>query len=167
MTNALKETLTSIFGYTIAGIFTVGAFRIALDIALKQRELKTRITIILATTAITLIAIYAITAKIGFRTAHAETMQYSGNTKKLNDETAAHGMDGFLDPTDGKHLTCKEAETFMKSHDPSITMPHCQISGKQAAEKVRKENRDITKSTWLDGCVEGSCRVGIWRDVHH
>ena len=166
MTNALRESLTSIFSYTITGIFTVGAFRIALDFALKQKDVKTKITIILAATAITLIVIYVIASKTGFQQAHAETIQYSGSTKKLNDEAAAHKMDGFLDPTGGKPLTCKEAEEFKKSHDASITMPHCQISGKQAAEKARKENRDITKSTWLDGCVEGSCRIGVWRDVH-
>ena len=64
MTNQLRDTLIPIFGYTMAGIFTVGAFRIALDIALKQKNVKTRITIILAATAITLLVIYFITGKI-------------------------------------------------------------------------------------------------------
>lgn len=53
-------------------------------------------------------------------------------------------FDGFLDTSNGKHLTCEEARAFSQSHDATITMAHCTI-GK-------------------NGCVEGSCKVGIWRD---
>lgn len=65
MTNAFREQIASIFGYMFAGILTVGAFRIALDIALRQKDLITRLIIILGATAITLIVIYVITGKIG------------------------------------------------------------------------------------------------------
>lgn len=78
MNNALRESITSIFGYTITGIFSVGAWRIALDIALKQKEVKTRITIILAATAILLIVIYGIVGKMNSQPAKTmATMQQS------------------------------------------------------------------------------------------
>src|SRR5665647_596267 len=86
-------------------------------------------------------------------------------TNKLNNEAAFHGASGFLDPTGGKNLTCVEAEEFNKSHDRTKTMAACMISGKQASERARKDGRDIMKTTWIDACVEGSCRVGVWRDV--
>ena len=87
-------------------------------------------------------------------------------TKKLNHEAASHGFDGFLDSSGGKRLTCVEAEAFNKSHYTSKTMASCKIDGRQALERARIEGRDMTNPTpWLDGCVEGTCKVGIWRDV--
>ena len=73
-------------------------------------------------------------------------------------------FDGFLDTSDGKRLTCKNAEEFNESHDATKTMASCAISGKQAREKTSKEGRDITKATFLDSCIEGSCRIGVWRE---
>lgn len=89
-------------------------------------------------------------------------------TKKLNNEAASHGFDGFLDASGGKRLTCAEAAVFNNSHDASKTMASCKVNGMQAIEKARQEGRDLTKpASWIDGCVEGSCRVGVWRDVNY
>lgn len=89
-------------------------------------------------------------------------------TKKLNDEAASHGFSGFLDTSKGKQLTCAEAAAFNGSHDTSKTMAACKIDGKLLRERAHQKGRDqTTGNPWIDGCVEGSCKVGVWRDVSY
>ncbi len=89
-------------------------------------------------------------------------------TKKLNDEAASHGFSGFLDTSGGTQLTCTEATAFNRSHDTSKTMAACTIDGKLLRERALQKGHNLTTGNpWIDGCVEGSCRVGVWRDVSH
>lgn len=88
------------------------------------------------------------------------------STKRLNDEAASHGFGGFLDPSGGKRLTCAEAVAHDKTHDTTKTKALCMMDAGQARERERKKGRSATKQEqFLDACVEGSCRVGVWRDV--
>jgi hypothetical protein len=89
-------------------------------------------------------------------------------TKKLNDEAASHGFGGFLDTSGGKRLTCVEAAAFNESHDTSKTLAACKIDGKLLQEGAHQKGYNLpTGNPWIDGCVEGSCRVGVWRDVDY
>lgn len=93
-------------------------------------------------------------------------IQDAASTKRLNDKAASHGFDGFLDPSGGKRLTCAEAVIFDKEHDSLKTKSLCMINGMQARERERKRGRSATRvEQFLDACVEGTCRVGVWRDV--
>ncbi|BBJ22616.1 hypothetical protein W01_05430 [Candidatus Nitrotoga sp. AM1P] len=79
---------------------------------------------------------------------HNECWQYSFETsadKKRYESAVRAGFDGFLDSSYGKRLTCAESIVFNNTHDVFKTMSSCSIG--------------------IDGCVEGTCRVGVWRDI--